>query len=384
MKQTDQDRYFGVSPRVARWHISSPVEHWLGRKADTCELFKRLYLAYYRLHAPAYHRRGQEMAAAVVQQRGAAPAGSAEERRLVRDMVYSLHRFGVLYTDYWIYDFADKTASARAAYVADKLMYHYDDLLNGTAVRRLMTDKWACYQAYRPFFRREMRCCRREADRAAFLDFATRHDSFIVKPIGGDCGRDTEIVRTAGLDTGAWFGRHVAAGFVAEPLIAQGAEMAALHPQSVNTLRVMTFVVGGEAHILGVALRMGTGAACVDNAGAGGLYANVDFQHGIADTPARDYAGHWHNFHPDTGVQIVGFRLPRFDEAMRLAKTLATHRPDTTLIAWDLAFGRDGWLMVEGNTFPAWTLVQVRQGLKARLYALMDRYFEEKGQQHGS
>lgn len=372
------DRYFAVSPRIAKFNINSRIERFLGTRAATSEFWKRLYVSYYRMANPAYYRGGVQMAMKYVELHRSEVPGLSD-KQLVRDMIYSLHRFGVLYSDYWIYGFALKNAYCRDAYISDKLMYHYDDILNGDRICHLMTDKLECYRTYGEFFARDLVGCNTETDYDNFRSFVDRHPDFIVKPIDGDCGRGTEIVKLSQSDSRRFFDERLKAGpFVVEELVEQGEEMARIHPQSVNTLRVFTFVIGSEVNILGVALRMGTGASCVDNAGAGGIYAPVDQETGIVTGPARDYFGHRHICHPDTGVQIVGFRLPEYDRAMELIRRMALTVEGATLIAWDIAYSRNGWVMIEGNTCGGWTLVQTDRGRKSELYACMDRYFASK------
>lgn len=57
MKTTD-DRYFGLSPRIAKWRDVNPIEYQLGRLADSSEFWKRLYMLYYRLSNPKYYTVG--------------------------------------------------------------------------------------------------------------------------------------------------------------------------------------------------------------------------------------------------------------------------------------------------------------------------------------
>ena len=53
--------------------------------------------------------------------------------------------------------------------------------------------------------------------------------------------------------------------------------------------------------------------------------------------------------HPDTGKPIIGFRLPRWDEALELVHQLSLELDDMHYAAWDVALTEDGWKMIEGN-----------------------------------
>ena len=137
--------------------------------------------------------------------------------------------------------------------------------------------------------------------------------------------------------------------FVVEELIIQAPEMAVLHKESINTIRIATFTINGKVDILGTALRVGTGKANVDNAGAGGLYAGVDPDEGIVNSVARDNKGYICLRHPDSGVVFPGFVIPEWNQALGLVKMMATTVRGATVISWDLAYSDKGWLMIEGN-----------------------------------
>ena len=86
----------------------------------------------------------------------------------------------------------------------------------------------------------------------------------------------------------------------------------------------------------------------MDNVCSGGLSAVVDTETGIVCSPGIDKLGYRRILHPDSGEQIVGFRIPRWDEAMALVKELAMKTEDR-YTGWDIALSKDGWVMVEGN-----------------------------------
>lgn len=382
MKTTD-DRYFGLSPRIAKWRDVNPIEYQLGRLADSSEFWKRLYMLYYRLSNPKYYTVGGGLAKAELDARRGLWA-EQDEKRLIRDMIYCLHRFGFKYEEYWVYGLMHRNTACRKTFVSDKLRYHYCDILNSPDILPLTTDKWACYLRFKPFYKREMVLLAGPESRQAFIDFASRNPRFIYKPLTEHSGRGIEMVSARQTDLNAFLDRATADGHrgVVEELIEQGTEAAAMHPGSVNSVRVTTFTIGQEMHIIRALWRIGAGGAFVDNAGAGGMYAGIDARHGFVETDAVTYKGAHYNIHPDTGVQIVGYRLPEWDKALRLLHEMATHVEGATLVSWDIAYSRKGWLMVEANDNGDWTVLQgnKKEGKKAELYALMDQYFKNKKQ----
>lgn len=373
-----KDKYFGLSPRIACWKRDTPLENWLSLKADESDFWKRIYVLYYKLCDRKYYRGGVELIEKVIE-----PYKdkfiSFDRNCIIRDMVYCLHRFGISFEEYCIYDFVDKNNSCRNSYVSDKLRHYYCDILNSKSITDLLNDKYKCYKKYAEFFKREVLGCYADGDKDAFIEFISKHALFIFKPVDGNCGHGVKIISLEKSDASDFFDKRITDGpFVVEELICQGAEMAALHPQSINSLRVSTFVLKGKVHINAITLRMGLGESVVDNAGSGGIYASVDPEYGFVQTDARDYKGQHFNIHPDTGVQIVGYKLPEWGKALSLIHKIATCQEGTVLIAWDIAYSDKGWLMVEGNAVGSWDILQSNKqiGKKAELFSYMDNFFE--------
>ena len=365
-------------PRALRDGNLPPIEGWLGVKADKSEFWKKLYVLYYQLFDNKYYKVGVQMAKDAIAAHSQDFIG-CKEKLIVRDMIYSLHRFGYSFKDYCVYGFVNKTLRCRLTFVSDKLRYHYCDILNAPNILHLMTDKYECYKHYKEFFKRDVLGCYSDADFEVFSAFIDKHERFILKPMEEHSGHGIRICSAKGMDKKHFFDEMLKKGsFVVEELIEQGDELAVMHPSSVNTLRVVTFVIGNEVHVIGGAWRIGVGNAVVDNAGSGGIYASIDFKNGIIQKDAIDYKCKHFNLHPDTGVQIIGYKLPKWDEALLLIHKMATNVKGTTLISWDIAYSKKGWCMVEANDNGDWKIAQFGEiGKKEELYSYMDRYFLE-------
>ena len=90
------------------------------------------------------------------------------------------------------------------------------------------------------------------------------------------------------------------------------AELQRFHPESLNTIRVVTVRGRSGIRVLGSFIRFGRGGAVVDNAHAGGLFAHVDITEGrlrclkhgwrAVLSPSRHRAGD--KGHPHTAVGL--------------------------------------------------------------------------------
>ena len=92
---------------------------------------------------------------------------------------------------------------------------------------------------------------------------------------------------------------------------------------------------------------MGAGAD-LDNFGQGGIQTTV-YDDGVCRYGAFNKAGDKYVIHPQTGVSIVGFVVPLYDEAIALAVELAPIVPEVPYVGWDIAITPERPVVIEGN-----------------------------------
>ena len=298
-------------------------------------------------------------------------------------MIYSLHRFGASFEEYFVFQFYNLNAEGRSRFNTLKMQYGYCEQVNGKNVREKFEDKGKCYELFKGYYKRDVFTYLTEADSIQLNHFVEKHPKFICKPLSGHSGQGIKIYDIKTEDEIAHVKSTVQGGFVVEELIEQAHTMSDLHPESINTLRIFTFTIKNKVEILGAAIRMGTGKSFVDNAGAGGIYVGVDINEGVVNTIARDNLGNKYLKHPDTGVIFPGFKVPDWEDAKQMIRDMALVIPDATMISWDLAYSVKGWCMVEGNDVGEAYLyqAQTQTGAKQRIISKIDEYVIENAKQ---
>lgn len=377
-----KEKYYKVAKTISRWKLDNWIENLLGYMADRTEFWKRIYILYYKFFDYKYYQGGIKQINKEIDRQFVAYQIVSQvwsRSRLQRDMIYSLHRFGVSFEEYFIFKFYDKNHIGRSRFNNLKLQYGYCELLNKESIRDLFEDKGTCYEKLKKYYKRDLVVVRGDADLLNFKMFIQTHESFIVKPLTGHSGMGIKILKDFCDDALAFYHKMMNQGaFVLEELIQQHPAMSVIHPESINTVRLATFRIQNEVHVIGGALRMGTGHSNVDNAGAGGIYAGIDIEHGFVCSIARDNQSNQYSIHPDTKYKLVGFDLPEWNKAIELAKELALVVEGATIISWDLAYSDKGWLVVEGNDVGEPYLLQapLQIGLKDKVVSLIDKYFQ--------
>lgn len=283
---------------------------------------------------------------------GNLPQSRKEE--LIKDIVHKAKKYGFSAEEYFYYHFMDKSEDEIKRFVSDTDRIEFCERLNGDKIREIFDNKLKCADVFSKYFGRDFCGVESVEDLPALRKFTQKHKRFILKPLDGSFGAGIAILEKEWNDSElenlisdkCGVGKP---GFIAEELIVQVPEMAQFHPKSLNTIRVATVKLEDEVKVVGAFFRTGRGESIVDNAGAGGISGNIDIETGIVDA-AGDERGNSYEVHPDTNVRIVGFTIPCWQEAVKLAKELATVVKGCRYTGWDLALTEKGWVIVEGNS----------------------------------
>lgn len=385
MKMNKRDRYLIIDKGIARWKIDTPLENWLSYKADNSEFWKRIYVQYYKLLDKEYYKRGLSLIDDKLGIYKKEWQGLVKKNYIIRDMIYSLHRFGADFQDYWSYGFLNLSAIGKEQFVVDKLRYGYDNILTTPSIVDLVSDKYACYKKFKAYYMREAVGCYSENDINIFTDFCKKHKQFIFKPLNADCGKGVYKVEEQDLaDHSSFFFEKMKNGpFIAEEIIMQHESMARLHLESINTVRIITLTYKKSVNVIAASIRIGAGNSVTDNAGSGGMFSSIDPLSGVVTCKATNYKKQTYIRHPDTQVIIPGFVIPQWISLLEIVNKVALEISDGNipiLISWDFALSTKGWVIVEINTGGDWIILQgaQKEGLKRNFYRQIDKTNEER------
>lgn len=278
---------------------------------------------------------------------------SDEIAEVVKDMMNEGLKYNVTFDEYIMYHFKDRDFESRRQFIPTRERALYCERINKPKNQMIFDDKGKTFEVFGKYFKRDLISVTKNNKKTAeqFKAFVEKHPRFIIKPFNGGNGRGIRIVDISeAASTESLYSSLRAEhkdGFVAEELIIQCKELAAPHPQSVNTLRVFTVRFDDRVEFLPFAWRVGRGDSCVDNGGSGGIFCALNDEGEVIAT--SDEKGRSYEVHPDTGHKLIGFKVPRFEEAKAFAKELAMVVPSNRYCGWDIALTDNGWVMQEGN-----------------------------------
>lgn len=140
--------------------------------------------------------------------------------------------------------------------------------------------------------------------------------------------------------------------FIVEKYIENHPVLKAFHPQSLNTVRIITMQTPNEnLEIARAALRMGIGNMAVDNLSAGGIAVAISKDGTLNSTAeANDWRVPSCKLHPDSLIRFEGVAVPYYKESVNLCiKAHETCCPELFCVGWDIAITPDGPILLEAN-----------------------------------
>lgn len=183
------------------------------------------------------------------------------------------------------------------------------------------------------------------------LRLCENHDELVIKPSARSGGGKGVLFwkpeKTGVEDFPANFKTNKS--YVVQELVRQHPLLSKLHSESLNTIRLITFLWKGEVVVLSSFIRMGVGGSKIDNAHAGGIFCGIE-EDGSLQKYAVDYKFSIYETHPQ-GTVFQGFVIPNYNKCVEMVKKIAPRMARIAkMISWDVAINEDGEpVLLESN-----------------------------------
>ena len=273
---------------------------------------------------------------------------SPDDKKL---MLKYLLKYGLAYDEFYAFDVKN---SDPASFITECERWKNLKKMNTVKGCKVYANKGKTYEIFSDLYGRDLVTVKSKED---YEDFIKKHHSFVYKDEVSCCGKGISLYDVNETDSQVlWEKLKKNVPFLIEEPIEQGAEMAIFHPQSVNTVRILTVLTGNSPENYKVipclpSLRLGRGGCFVDNVYAGGIACGVSLD-GTVTTDGVDELANTYKEHPDTHIAFKGYKLPKFEEVLKLIETAALRYTENRYVGWDVAYTKEGkWIIVEGNCF---------------------------------
>jgi hypothetical protein len=137
--------------------------------------------------------------------------------------------------------------------------------------------------------------------------------------------------------------------FIVQLPLRQHPDLAALNPDSVNTLRMLTLLWNGEVRLIGALVRVGVKGIRVDNPHSSNGVSCVIDENGCLTETAYDRDWNGHKELP-CGIVCKGYRIPHYEDVKKKVFELHARIPYAKIVGWDMTVSEDGVpTMIEAN-----------------------------------
>lgn len=178
-----KEKHYIVAKSISRWKLDNWFENYLSHKADESECWKKLYVLYYQIFDHKYYVSGLRYINAEIKKQLpnlTKSWGKVNIDYLRRDMIYSLHRYGVNFFEYFVYKFYNKSALGRSRINNLRIQYGYCEIVNDPSMRELFDNKAKTYEVLKQFYKRDLLLVESKEDVKLFEKFVSKHRDFIL------------------------------------------------------------------------------------------------------------------------------------------------------------------------------------------------------------
>lgn len=301
---------------------------------------------------------------------------------LFLDMIYCGIKHEAGYVDYEYYKMYKLSEEKRATIMTRGRSNYYVSQLNPKEYWHLFNNKDEFNKLFDKYLGRDwMYINGNNFDE--FLSFTKKHKIIIVKPNDLSCGKGVEKIDSSNCDINELYQKLIDnKTFLVEEVAKQNKQISKIHPDSVNTIRIVTIIDDfGNPNVATAVIRIGTNHNVVDNFNSGGITAMIDVSTGKVNSPAINANGEIFKKHPTTNVKIEGYQIPMWDEIKKLVLEAAMVEPNIRLVGWDICVGENEPVIIEGNQFPSHDLYQPLfgiNGIDEGIVPLFEKIIHEK------
>ena len=291
------------------------------------------------------------------------------------DYKKALYKHWISYNEYACqYDFPHKSEDEREEFVTRlKMAYFYLRYVPGYT-KPYFKNKTRFLEIFNKYIHRKWLY----APKSSYEEFVllTSNYDCIVKPCDNMRGSGIFKINKKDDQTRELFDFCVKNRMLVEQCICECEELKIFHPQSLNTIRVVTVSNKEKAEVFGSFFRMGVGNSIIDNAHAGGIFAQIDTKDGVITSDGINTNGNRFVYHPDSKIKIKGSKIPKWDLICETCCE-AAKLTENTITGWDVVINDQGNVeFVEGNNRSDFDVMQspLQVGVKKKIFAKIKEY----------
>lgn len=272
-------------------------------------------------------------------------------------MIFNFLTQGTGYTDYFRGDFINLTKKEKKTFATAKRFYRLLEYMNDELYTVVLSDKLIFNEVFKDYLKRDFINLRKSTVED-FKEFLSDKTTVFAKETNGEGGHGISKIKVSEIkDVKALYDELCANNqLLVEDAIIQHEDLNQINPHVVNSFRIVTVYKDGKATVIGNALRINQDESDVIGC-TNDLYFSLGADGKIDSNVIDDYANVY-DTHPMTGMKFKDVCIGGVKEAFEICEQAHQRIPQCRYIGWDIAFSVNGPVMVEGNDYPGYGLLQ--------------------------
>lgn len=273
------------------------------------------------------------------------------------DMLINFLIYGTGHTDYFKGDYINLTSYQKQTFVTTKTFYEVLKYLNNDKYLMLLRDKIIFNKIFSKYLGREF-IDLNVTSLEGFEKFVRNKETFFAKVSNqyGGHGISKIIVKDIKNYEELYKKLKIKKQYLIEETIVQDKSMDVINPYAVNTVRIVTLLKNDKAYIVGNALRINQNNSQIVGS-TNDLYCTLS-EDGTISSNVLDDFGNMYETHPLTKIKFSDVKIKYIKEAFDMVKQAARELPQVRYIGWDVAISKKGPVIIEGNEYPSYGLIQ--------------------------
>lgn len=275
--------------------------------------------------------------------------------KIFLDVVMCGIKYGAGYMDYNLFEMYNLNSKQRKTIVTRGINNSMVKKYNNPEYIKYFNNKLLFNQMFNEYLLRDwLEVTSENFDK--FEMFVKKHEEIIVKPLDQACGKGIEKIKVDKSNIKEVYNNLLETKrTLVEEVAVQCKEISALHPSSINTMRIVTL----NQKIVAGYLRIGNNGNVVDNFNHDGLAAPINIKTGTIDYVAIDKKGNLYASHPMTNEKILGFKIPKWEQIKEFVTNVSNKIPEMGYVGWDVSLKTEGPFLIEANEFPGHDIYQL-------------------------
>ena len=182
-------------------------------------------------------------------------------------------------------------------------------------------------------------------------DHLLKYKEFIIKPtVDTGAGRNVKLIKDIN-DVNKLYNilDEYKENYIIQEKIKQSECLSNIYPHSVNTIRVITYILDNQVKNLLPVLRMGINNSIADNWHFGGIAIGIDENGKLKKYGYNDKCEKYEK-HPNSKLKFEGYKINGIQKVIEIAKKIHCNVPHVRIISWDFTIDiEEEPILIEAN-----------------------------------